>query len=294
MHISQHFHRYTHFKGIVPFFHPTQCVFSILLHKVARFSTNAGAAPLMSLDPRAAAACSHNNTKVRMLPETMLPGSLKQDPSSTTASGTDNEEVLSCSSGMMKMALHSHSTDERRQSSLVADRMVDDDVPPPPPPPDEAFFNCPTPKINNFRKSTKRRHKLMMMLDDVECPIYSPSSSSYHHHIPTISSPSIDSVGSSHHEDEEEEHHVGHRKSLIVRSRRRPTPIFCPLDDPHWCPDHCGEDGSTTYNLLDEHRDESATVDDDSSLPPALPVRRNGMCPSNMPASIMVQMVIGR
>ena len=133
-------------------------------------------------------------------------------------------------------------------------------IPPPPPPPAE-FFECSTPKMNNCKRSTQRQLELLRMLDDdfYHCsPTISPSS--------FVESKSIDNSRSS-------------RVSVAASLRRRPTPVSCPLD----------EDPIPTIE-----QNPSCSPDFDESQPPALPMRRNAICPSNMPASIMVQLVIGR
>ncbi len=123
-----------------------------------------------------------------------------------------------------------------------------------PPPPPE-FSECSTPKMNNCKESTKRQRKLLQMLDDKCSP--SPDNSPSLPDFKKVDTPKAPVVPS--------------------RNRRRPTPTSCPLDDP-----------------IQSLEPKIEAYDFDESEPPALPVRRDGLCPSNMPASVLVQMVIGR
>lgn len=162
------------------------------------------------------------------------------------------------------------------------------DITPPPPPMDDAFCGSRTPKMNNCCRSNKRRRMRMMMLDNYDgC-----SSCSYPH--PASASPSsVVLSGSGQHKMEERSKST--RKSLLVvepagTRRRRPTPKSCPLDDLEWL--LCKE--SAFEEEEEESSPSSSSPRHDQDEPPALPVRRNALCPSNMPASVMIQLVMGR
>lgn len=177
----------------------------------------------------------------------------------------DNEALYSCED--MIMSCQSIVEDDENGVPVAVES-----VPPPPPPEDESFFTSSTPKMNNFRKSTKLINKLMMMLDD-DCWSYSSPSNQLSPPLSSDCGLELDHCCSERPEERS--------KSIVARSRRRPTPTSSPLDGPRW--------GNEEVSI-------QSTTDgpEDFSQPPALPVRRDGMCPSNMPSSVLVHMVIGR
>ena len=140
------------------------------------------------------------------------------------------------------------------------------------------FCRCPTPKINNCGLSNKRRRRLMMMLDGdsslwscPEDPSASDTSSSTSNTTKTEEPSAKSSTSSS---------QLTSQACTNKREGRR-TQTFSPLDYAHW--------------LVNDDRQEDDQVDDEllSQQPPGPPERRNGLCPTNMPVVLMIQMVIG-